>query len=227
MQREVGITFVYVTHDQEEAFSMSDRVAIMHRGRIEQIGDPVRCLSPAAARCSWPASWAPRTVSPRASSRRCREGRYRVDMGTLGTLDVPGVAGLAVGDQAVAVVRPEAIRTAAGFGDAVLDGTVTDVSYIGPQTQYVVDAGGLGTAAMLSPADDDDLLHSGAARVSASLHARPGWCRGSRRRSTAPNDVLAARAVRPHRRIWARPPPPPTSRWARASRMSGAVSGRC
>ena len=41
IQREVGITFVYVTHDQEEAFSMSDRVAIMNRGKIEQIGDPV------------------------------------------------------------------------------------------------------------------------------------------------------------------------------------------
>ena len=41
IQREVGITFVYVTHDQEEAFSMSDRVAIMDKGKIEQIGDPV------------------------------------------------------------------------------------------------------------------------------------------------------------------------------------------
>ncbi len=40
VQREVGITFVYVTHDQEEAFSMSDRVAVMQHGRIEQIGRP-------------------------------------------------------------------------------------------------------------------------------------------------------------------------------------------
>src|SRR5439155_5942808 len=40
IQREVGITFVYVTHDQEEALTMSDRIAVMNRGRIEQIGDP-------------------------------------------------------------------------------------------------------------------------------------------------------------------------------------------
>ncbi len=40
IQREVGITFIYVTHDQEEALSMSDRIAIFHRGRIEQIGTP-------------------------------------------------------------------------------------------------------------------------------------------------------------------------------------------
>ena len=41
VQREVGITFVYVTHDQEEALSMSDRIAILNEGRIEQVGDPL------------------------------------------------------------------------------------------------------------------------------------------------------------------------------------------
>src|SRR6202035_1025640 len=41
VQREVGITFVYVTHDQEEALSMSDRIAILNNGQIEQVGDPI------------------------------------------------------------------------------------------------------------------------------------------------------------------------------------------
>ena len=40
IQREVGITFVYVTHDQEEALTMSDRIAVMNHGRIEQVDDP-------------------------------------------------------------------------------------------------------------------------------------------------------------------------------------------
>ncbi len=40
IQREVGITFVYVTHDQEEALTMSDRIAVMNRGRVEQVGGP-------------------------------------------------------------------------------------------------------------------------------------------------------------------------------------------
>ena len=40
IQREVGITFVYVTHDQEEALTMSDRIAVMNRGRVEQVGAP-------------------------------------------------------------------------------------------------------------------------------------------------------------------------------------------
>src|SRR4029077_12467545 len=40
IQQEVGITFIYVTHDQEEAMTMSDRIAVMNRGRYEQLGDP-------------------------------------------------------------------------------------------------------------------------------------------------------------------------------------------
>jgi len=40
IQREVGITFIYVTHDQEEALTMSDRIAVMNEGRVEQIGSP-------------------------------------------------------------------------------------------------------------------------------------------------------------------------------------------
>ena len=45
IQREVGITFVYVTHDQEEALTMSDRIAVMNRGRVEQVGGPEESTS--------------------------------------------------------------------------------------------------------------------------------------------------------------------------------------
>ena len=47
IQREVGITFVYVTHDQEEALTMSDRIAVMNRGQVEQVGDAGGGLRPA------------------------------------------------------------------------------------------------------------------------------------------------------------------------------------
>ena len=60
IQRDVGITFVYVTHDQEEALTMSDRIAVMNRGVIEQMDGPRRSTS-ARARPSWPASSACRT----------------------------------------------------------------------------------------------------------------------------------------------------------------------
>ena len=60
IQHEVGITFVFVTHDQHEALSMSDRVAVFNRGRIEQVGTPARSTSTRPPRSS-PASSAPRT----------------------------------------------------------------------------------------------------------------------------------------------------------------------
>ena len=56
IQREVGITFVYVTHDQEEALTMSDRIAVMNRGRVEQVGGARGGLRPARRRPSSPAS---------------------------------------------------------------------------------------------------------------------------------------------------------------------------
>ena len=61
IQRDVGITFIYVTHDQEEALTMSDRLAVFNDGRIEQVS-PRTCTSGRRA-SSWPASWASRTYS--------------------------------------------------------------------------------------------------------------------------------------------------------------------
>ena len=56
IQREVGITFVYVTHDQEEALTMSDRIAVMNRGRVEQVADAGGGLRQAERPASSPAS---------------------------------------------------------------------------------------------------------------------------------------------------------------------------
>ncbi len=61
LQEEVGITFVFVTHDQEEALSMSDRLAVMSAGRIEQIGTPRRGLRETRRPCSSPTSSGSRT----------------------------------------------------------------------------------------------------------------------------------------------------------------------
>ena len=60
IQQQVGITFIYVTHDQEEALTMSDRMAVFNEGRIEQIGAPAEVYERPATR-SWPASSGPPT----------------------------------------------------------------------------------------------------------------------------------------------------------------------
>ena len=136
IQREVGITFVYVTHDQEEAFSMSDRVAVMNRGRIEQVGRPREVyLQPSTL---FVAEFV--GASNRLAARVVEvlpDGSYRADLGALGTWPVAGVAGLAAGSKAVAIVRPEQVRPA----DAAIcvDGRVTDASYVGPAEHLTIE----------------------------------------------------------------------------------------
>jgi len=67
LQRDVGVTTIYVTHDQEEALTMSDRVAVMRAGRVEQVGAP-REIYETPAPSSWPASSATPTCSPGAAA---------------------------------------------------------------------------------------------------------------------------------------------------------------
>ncbi len=141
IQHELGTTFVYVTHDQDEALSMSDRIAVMNQGVIEQVGDP-------------------RTIY------QLPETPFVADfVGVLNALDVRideldgGVAemrlpdgqrvralvepGLAVGERIVVAVRPERVRLLPGSaGDAsdgsVLAGAIEQVVYLGTLTQLHV-----------------------------------------------------------------------------------------
>jgi putative spermidine/putrescine transport system ATP-binding protein len=123
IQRDVRITFIYVTHDQEEALTMSDRLAVFNRGRIEQTGSPAEMYEhPATAFVA----------------------------GFVGTSNlVRGDAAKAlVGDDGLFTVRPEKIRlaergAAVADGEVGADGTIRNVVYLGPDTRYIValDAG--------------------------------------------------------------------------------------
>ena len=148
IQREVGITFVYVTHDQEEAFSMSDRVAIMNAGRIQQVGIPKEVYwHPVSL---FVADFVGASNQVKSRVRTCLpDGRYLADVGPLGALELSGVPGLTPGSDAVAVVRPEAIGPVTGPGGVSIDVTVTDVSFLGSQTQYTIESEGLGTMLMV------------------------------------------------------------------------------
>jgi putative spermidine/putrescine transport system ATP-binding protein len=123
IQREVRITFVYVTHDQEEALTMSDRLAVFNRGRIEQLGTPADLYErPATAFVA----------------------------GFVGTSNLlRGEAAKAlVGEEGLFTVRPEKIRMAergapVADDEVGADGTIRNVVYLGPDTRYIValDAG--------------------------------------------------------------------------------------
>ncbi len=94
VQREVGITFVYVTHDQEEAFSMSDRVAVMHRGRIEQLGGPREVYAAAEHAVRRRLRRRLEPASPRASARCSATAATASTSARSAAWPVAGVAGL-------------------------------------------------------------------------------------------------------------------------------------
>jgi len=123
IQQQVGITFIYVTHDQEEALTMSDRLAVFNKGRIEQIGAPAEVYERPAT---------------------------RFVAGFVGTSNLlrGDVALAIVGDAGTYTVRPEKIRLAqpgdpVGPDETSALGRIRSVVYLGPDTRYVValDAG--------------------------------------------------------------------------------------
>jgi spermidine/putrescine transport system ATP-binding protein len=101
VQREVGITFVYVTHDQEEAFSMSDRVAVMHEGRLAQVGTPDEVYEHPAS--LFVADFV--GTSNRLPGTVVSAGPLAVKLDGIGSVSADGVPGLAPGDACVAILR--------------------------------------------------------------------------------------------------------------------------
>jgi spermidine/putrescine transport system ATP-binding protein len=128
IQHEIGITFVHVTHDQEEAMTMADQIAVMSNGRIEQLGPPQELYErPATAFVAsflGVSNLLPGTIEGDA---------IRLEDGTLVRAQVNGRSG-----QVAAGVRPEKITIGQGGGVNELPGTVSETAYIGVATQVVV-----------------------------------------------------------------------------------------
>ena len=142
IQREVGITFVYVTHDQEEAFFMSDRVAIMRAGRIEQLGAPPDVYERPATEFVAEFVGASNRL-PGKILARLQDGIYEADVEGIGRIRASGVPDLPVGQSAVAIVRPEAISpTPIHAGRAGVTARVLDLAYLGHQISCVAEADG-------------------------------------------------------------------------------------
>ena len=143
LQREVGITFVLVTHDQEEALSMSDRLCIMRAGKIVQAGSPTDLYdAPADA---WIADF--------VGKSNILQGKAGADAVEVNGLQFAGRrprGARPLDGEAVLVVRPELIRLRAGHGQG-LDGTVANRIFLGEHSEYVVDTAGFGAFMVLVP----------------------------------------------------------------------------
>jgi putative spermidine/putrescine transport system ATP-binding protein len=147
IQSEVGITFIYVTHDQDEALTMSDRIAVMDSGRVVQVGAPNEVYDEPESDF----------VAGFVGVSNLLELPVQSVEGSTATLmlgdndSVTTAAGsLKAGQTAIVTIRPERIELAADGGQPTADalchasGTVTESLYAGPMTRFVValDGGG-------------------------------------------------------------------------------------
>jgi spermidine/putrescine transport system ATP-binding protein len=143
LQEEVGITFVYVTHDQEEALTMSDRIAVMNEGKVQQLAGPTTLYETPANR--FVAGFIGQT-NVFSGTVEAADGD-KVTLRTREGLRVEAVARDKVspreGEEAHAAVRPEKVRFGES-GDNVSAAEVKQVVYLGASTQYIVELEGGG-----------------------------------------------------------------------------------
>ena len=135
IQREVGITFIYVTHDQEEALAMSDRIAVMHDGVVEQLGAPEEIyehpVKPFVAGFIGISNLLPATVE---------DGGVRLSGGKLVPAPVPDA--IPPGTEVQLSVRPEKLWIdELEPGMAEVEGTIAERVYLGTTTQLIVELG--------------------------------------------------------------------------------------
>ncbi len=144
IQQEVGITFVYVTHDQEEAMTMSDRIAVMNHGRYEQLGDPESLYERPTTRFVAGFLGVSNMLSGRLTGTA--DGYATCTLADATTIRVPRT--MTNGHEAIELgVRPEKIRLHRLEDDVPtalnqLVGTVLDASYLGVSTQYIIEGRG-------------------------------------------------------------------------------------
>jgi spermidine/putrescine transport system ATP-binding protein len=164
IQREVGITFIYVTHDQEEALTMSDRIAVMNAGNVDQIGTPTEIYDRPST--VFVASFIGQ-ANLWAGKQTGRTNRDFVEVDVLGTTlkSRPGDTTIEPGGQATLMVRPERVRVSmdAPSGDvATVRATVTDLTFQGPVVRL----------SLTAPDESTILAHIGAEQDLPML--RPG-----------------------------------------------------
>lgn len=141
LQRDVGITFVFVTHSQAEALALSHRIAVMNAGRIEQMDEPSKIYSFPTNR--FVADFIGNINMLRAEVLEAASDYLRIRIPGMGEVRAPAKTGAAPGQKGVLALRPEQVRIAARIDDVARDnhfpGKVRDFLYVGDITTYIVD----------------------------------------------------------------------------------------
>lgn len=139
LQRKVGITFVLVTHDQEEALSLSDRVAVMEGGRILQVASPRELYEHPASRAV--ADFIGEMNFFHATLREISVGSATVNAGLLGLITLPRAnlaPGVRLGDHILLAIRPEHVR----FAAEGVAGEVAASTFLGERSHFHVKIAG-------------------------------------------------------------------------------------
>jgi len=138
LQTRLGVTVIYVTHDQEEALTLSDRVAVMNHGRIEQLGDPAELYE--SPRTAFVAEFI--GESNRLDGMVATGADGRDVLVTPSGLRLPvRTGGVPAGEPAVFFLRPERIAIAPeGDAGAVVSGEISEAAFVGEAMRYVVHA---------------------------------------------------------------------------------------
>ena len=173
LQQELGITTIAVTHDQQEAITMSDRIAIMRSGRIEQFGTPADIYERPSTR--YIAQFMGSSNFLRGTAQAVGDDWcLRLDAGAV--VPLAPRPGLTDGMRMDLVVRPERLRCAAraGAADDALAGNVAGITYFGDAWKVSVqlDSGETLTA---SHANDGHLMLAPGERVVVDMGAHPWW----------------------------------------------------
>ena len=164
LQRETGLTFIFVTHDQEEALTMSDRIAVMSGGRVQQIATPRELYDRPANRFVAGFIGESNFLSAKASGRFVEVGQSRIALA-----DVPD-------GPVTLMIRPEHVVLSANAADALqLDATVTQLVFFGTDTHV-----------HLTLADGTKLV----ARVQNALHGGQSLAEGERITISLPAKAL-------------------------------------
>jgi spermidine/putrescine transport system ATP-binding protein len=171
LQEEVGITFIYVTHDQEEALTMSDRIAVMSNGRVEQVGPPHAVYEEPESTYVADFLGVSNLMTANAEGKdeggasRIRMGDFTI-LAAVGDMDARG--------EVRVVIRPERVRLEeqGRAGDNRVPGMVERLVYLGPSTQIIVRLAPGETIQALVQNQGDDLNFRQGMPVSVHLPAR-------------------------------------------------------
>lgn len=158
LQRQLGITFVLVTHDQEEALSLSDRICVIRAGEIVQVGSPQELYDRPQTRY----------VADFVGTSNFFEGRVNAVSDTLAkitladgqTYDATSSGAVAPGEQGCMSVRPEQIRMSRTSSSGALEATVQNRIFLGEHTEYLVRNASLGGIIVMVPRQSDAALQT-------------------------------------------------------------------